>query len=166
MEGRQLISREEMTAKIRSAVHARRDPNTVLIARTDAVAVTGFDDACQRAAACRDAGADVIFVEALQTPEQVQSAAARVGAPLMANMVEQALPGHSGPPFQHGLPHRHLPGGPLYAATKAVGDLLRLLRETGDLRPCMEREVGFPAFNRMIGLEELRALEASFSPRG
>ena len=104
----------------------------------------------------------MIFVEALQTPEQVQSAA-RVGAPLMANMVEQAPPGHGGPPFQHGLPHRHLPGGPLYAATKAVGDLLR---ETGDLRPCMEREVDFPAFNRMIGLEELRALEASFSPRG
>lgn len=90
MEDRQLISREEMTAKIRSAVHARRDPDTVLISRTDAVAVTGFDDACQRAAACRDAGADVIFVEALQTPEQVRSAAARVGAPLMANMVEQA----------------------------------------------------------------------------
>ena len=138
MEDRQLISREEMTTKIRSAVHARRDPDTVLIARTDAVAVTGFDDACQRAAACRDAGADVIFVEALQTPEQVQSAAARVGAPLMANMVEQA---------------------PLDTAD-------RLLRETGDLRPCMEREVDFPAFNRMIGLEELRALEASFSPRG
>ncbi len=88
MEGRQLISREEMTAKIRAAVHARRDPDTVLISRTDAVAVTGFDDACQRAAACRDAGADVIFVEALQTPEQIQSAAARVGAPLTANMVE------------------------------------------------------------------------------
>ncbi|WP_367180325.1 isocitrate lyase/phosphoenolpyruvate mutase family protein [uncultured Oscillibacter sp.] len=100
-----------MTAKIRAAVHARRDPDTVLIARTDAVAVTGFDDACQRAAACRDAGADVIFVDALQTPEQVQSAAARVGAPLMANMVEQAPPGHGGPPFQHGLPHRHLPDG-------------------------------------------------------
>lgn len=133
----------------------------MLIARTDAVAVTGFDDACQRTAACRDAGADVIFVDALQMPEQVRSAAARVGAPLMANMVEQAPPGHGGPPFQHGLPHRHLSGGPLYAATKAVGDLLR---ESGDLRPCTEREVGFPAFNRMIGLEALRALEASFSP--
>ena len=48
------------------------------------------------------------------------------------------------------------PAAPLYAAAKAAGDL----------RPCMEREVDFPAFNRMIGLEELRALEASFSPRG
>lgn len=55
------------------------------------------------------------------------------------------------------------PAAPLYAATKAAGDLLR---ETGDLRPCMEREVDFSAFNCMIGLEELRALEASFSPRG
>ena len=55
------------------------------------------------------------------------------------------------------------PAAPLYAAAKAAGDLLR---ESGDLRPCMEREVDFPAFNRMIGLEELRALEASFSPRG
>lgn len=163
MEGRQLISREEMTAKIRAAVHARRDPNTVLIARTDAVAVTGFDDACQRAAACRDAGADVIFVEALQTPEQVQSAAARVGAPLMANMVEQAPLDTADRLFSMGFRITIYPAAPLYAATKAAGDLLR---ETGDLRPCTEREVGFPAFNRMIGLEELRALEASFSPRG
>lgn len=166
MEGRQLISREEMTAKIWAAVHARRDPDTVLISRTDAVAVTGFDDACQRAAACRDAGADVIFVEALQTPEQVQSAAARVGAPLMANMVEQAPLDTADRLFSMGFRIAIYPAAPLYAATKAVGDLLRLLRETGDLRPCMEREVDFPAFNRMIGLEELRALEASFSPRG
>ena len=54
------------------------------------------------------------------------------------------------------------PAAPLYAAAKTAGDLLR---ETGDLRPCMEREVGFRAFNRMIGLEELRAPEAGFSPR-
>ena len=163
MEGRQLISRVEMTAKIRAAVHAQRDPDTVLIARTNAVAVTGFDDACQRAAACRYAGADMIFVEALQTPEQVQSAAARVGAPLMANMVEQAPLDTADRLFSMGFRIAICPMAPLCAATKAAGDLLR---ETGDLRPCMEREVDFPAFNRMIGLEELRALEASFFPRG
>lgn len=168
MEGKQLISREEMTAKLRAAVHARRDPDTVLIARTDAVAVTGFDDACERAAAYRDAGADVIFVEALQTPEQVRSAAARVGAPLMANMVE-----HGKTPldtaenlYRMGFRIAIYPVAPLYAATKAVRELLNLLRETEDLRPCMEHEVDFPAFNRMIGLEELRALEARFSQEG
>lgn len=150
-----------MTAKIRAAVHARRDPDTVLIAQTDTVAVTGFDDACQRAAACRDAGAGVIFVEALQMPEQVQSAAARVGAPLMANMVEQAPLDTADRLFSMGFRIAICPMAPLYAAAKAAGDLLR---ETGDLRPCMEREVDFPAFNCMIGLEELRALEASFSP--
>ena len=60
-----------------------------------------------------------------------------------------------------GFPIAISPAAPLYAAAKAAGDLLR---ESGDLRPCTEREVGFPAFNRMIGLEALRALEASFSP--
>lgn len=165
MEGKQLISKEEMTAKIRAAVYARKDPDTVLIARTDAVAVTGFDDACDRAAAYHEAGADVIFVEALQTPEQVESAAARVGAPLMANMVE-----HGKTPmdtaerlYRMGFRIAIYPVGPLYAATKAVGEMLRLLKEGEDLRPCMEYEVDFPAFNRMIGLDELRGLERSFS---
>ena len=164
MEGKQVIPKEEMVAKLRAAAYARQDPDTVLIARTDAVAVNGYEDAIDRAIAYRDAGADVIFVEAMQTHEQVQNAAARVGAPLMANMVE-----HGKTPldtaenlFAMGFRIAIYPVAPLYAATKAVESMLRVLKEREDLVPCMEYEVDFPSFNRMIGLDELRALEKSF----
>lgn len=164
MEGKQVIPKEEMVAKLRAAAYARQDPDTVLIARTDAVAVNGYEDAIDRAIAYRDAGADVIFVEAMQTHEQVQNAAARVGAPLMANMVE-----HGKTPldtaenlFAMGFRIAIYPVAPLYAATKAVENMLRVLKEREDLVPCMEYEVDFPSFNRMIGLDELRALEKSF----
>ena len=164
MEGKQVIPKEEMVAKLRAAAYARQDPDTVLIARTDAVAVNGYEDAIDRAIAYRDAGADVIFVEAMQTHEQVQNAAARVGAPLMANMVE-----HGKTPldtaenlFAMGFRIAIYPVAPLYAATKAVESMLRVLKEREDLVPCMEYEVDFPSFNRMIGLDEIRALEKSF----
>ena len=164
MEGKQVIPKEEMTAKIRAAVYARRDPDTVIIARTDAIAVNGYEDAIDRAVAYREAGADVIFVEALQTQEQVENASALVQAPLFANMVE-----HGKTPldtaenlFRMGFRIAIYPVAPLYTATKAITEMLTTLKETGDLRCCMKYEVDFPAFNEMIGLQELRALEKSF----
>lgn len=165
MEGKQVIPKEEMVAKIRAAVYARKDPDTVIIARTDAVAVNGYDDAIDRAIAYREAGADVIFVEAMQNQQQVENAAKLVKAPLFANMVE-----HGKTPldtaenlYKMGFRIAIYPVAPLYAATKAVSEMLAVLKEKEDLRPCMEYEVDFPTFNEMIGLHELRALEKSFS---
>lgn len=165
MEGKQVIPKEEMVAKIRAAVYARKDPDTVIIARTDAVAVNGYDDAIDRAIAYREAGADVIFVEAMQNQQQVENAAKLVKAPLFANMVE-----HGKTPldtaenlYKMGFHIAIYPVAPLYAATKALTEMLAVLKEKEDLRPCMEYEVDFPTFNEMIGLHELRALEKSFS---
>lgn len=165
MEGKQLISKEEMVAKIRAAVYARQDPDTVIIARTDAIAVNGYEDAIDRAKAYREAGADVIFVEALQTQEQVERASSLVQAPLFANMVE-----HGKTPvdtaenlYKMGFRIAIYPVVTLYAATKAMEEVLRTLKETEDLRACMPMEVDFPTFNEMIGLKEIRDLEKSFS---
>ena len=164
MEGKQVIPKEEMAAKIRAAAYARQDPDTVLIARTDAIAVNGYEDAIDRAVAYREAGADVIFVEALQTREQAAGASQLVGAPLFANMVE-----HGKTPldtaehlYQMGFRIAIYPVVTLYAATKAIGEVLATLKETEDLRSCMPYEVDFPHFNEMIGLGELRSLEKSF----
>ncbi len=165
MEGKQVIPKEEMVAKIRAAVYARKNPDTVIIARTDAIAVNGYDDAIDRAIAYREAGADVIFVEAMQNQQQVENVARLVQAPLFANMVE-----HGKTPldtadnlFKMGFRIAIYPVAPLYAATKAVSEMLAVLKEKEDLRPCMEFEVDFPTFNELIGLHDLRALEKSFS---
>lgn len=165
MEGKQLVSESDMAAKIRAALYARQDPDTVIIARTDARAVNGLDDALSRAKSYAAAGADVIFVEAPQTAEEVRKIAEAVGAPLLANMVE-----HGKTPLftkeellDMGYKIAIYPVTALYAATKNIMDTMRILRKFGENLSCIDRTVDFPTFNDMIGLQEMRDLEKSFN---
>ena len=88
LSGKALVEPEVMAAKLRAAVAARRDPDFFLIARTDARGVTGFADAVRRSNLYRQAGADAIFPEALETPEEFAAFAREVPGPLLANMTE------------------------------------------------------------------------------
>jgi len=88
LSGKSLVEPEAMAAKIRAACAARRDPDFVLVARTDARGVTGFDDAVRRAQLYLQAGADVIFPEALESAEEFRAFAQAVKAPLLANNTE------------------------------------------------------------------------------
>lgn len=88
LAGKEVVPVEEMAEKIRAAVKARSDPDFVIVARTDARAVEGFDSAVQRAKAYLAAGADAIFPEALQTAREFREFAKKVHAPLLANMTE------------------------------------------------------------------------------
>ncbi|MBW3541625.1 MAG: methylisocitrate lyase [Planctomycetes bacterium] len=88
LSGKRLVSSDEMAAKLRAAVAARRDPDFVIIARTDARAVEGLDAAIERALAYIDAGADAIFPEAIESKDEFARFAAQVPVPLIANMTE------------------------------------------------------------------------------
>jgi methylisocitrate lyase len=88
LSGKSLVSEHEMVAKLKAAVASRRDPAFVIIARTDARAVEGLERAIERATAYVAAGADLIFPEALQTPDEFEQFAAAVSVPLIANMTE------------------------------------------------------------------------------
>jgi methylisocitrate lyase len=88
LTGKHLVEPEVMAAKIRAAATARSDRDFVIIARTDARSVNGFDDAVQRARSYLDAGADAIFPEALESEEEFGAFARQVRAPLLANMTE------------------------------------------------------------------------------
>lgn len=88
LSGKSLVDIPTMTAKVRAAVQARCDPDFVIIARTDARSVEGFDQAIHRASAYLEAGADMIFPEALESPEEFGRFAERLQAPLIANMTE------------------------------------------------------------------------------
>jgi len=88
VEGKECVSLEEMVGKVRAAVAARCDPDFVIIARIDARAPLGFDEAVKRGIACAEAGADVIFPEAMASPEEFAAYARAVKAPLLANMTE------------------------------------------------------------------------------
>ena len=90
LAGKTLVSKNEMVGKIKASLDARKNENTVIIARTDARAVEGLDAAFDRAAAYRDAGADILFIEAPQSLEEMKNITATFGneLPLLANMVE------------------------------------------------------------------------------
>jgi methylisocitrate lyase len=88
LSGKHVVDVEVMVSKVRAATLARRDPSFVIVARTDARGVTGFDDAVRRARKYREAGADVIFPEALESEEEFQAFARAVPGPLLANMTE------------------------------------------------------------------------------
>jgi methylisocitrate lyase len=88
LSGKKLVSKEEMMAKLRAAIAARRDPDFVIIARTDARGVNGLADAIDRARAYQAVGADVIFVEALKTEAEFAQCAQEIRGPLLANMTE------------------------------------------------------------------------------
>jgi methylisocitrate lyase len=164
MEGKQLIPKDEMVAKIRAAVYAKRDPDTVIIARTDARAVNGFDDAIDRSKAYVEAGADVIFFEAPQSADEVKKVAEIIKAPLLSNMVENGKT----PMFttkeliEMGYKIVIYPAASLYTATKAIMDMLKVLSEKKTLSACRDMEVDFPTFNNMIGVKEARELEKAF----
>jgi methylisocitrate lyase len=88
LAGKELVHLEEMVGKIRAAVAARRDPDFMIIARTDARAVEDFDRTLDRAQHYLEAGADAIFPEALQSAEEFRDFAAEIDLPLLANMTE------------------------------------------------------------------------------
>ena len=86
--GKAIVAKEEMVDRIKAAVDARTDPQFVIMARTDALAVEGFEPALERALACRDAGADMIFPEAVQELRQYRGFADALGVPILANITE------------------------------------------------------------------------------
>lgn len=163
-EGKQVISRSEMVNKIRAAVDSRRDPDFVLIARTDARAVHGLDDAIERALAYREAGADVIFVEAPRSEAELQRIGTAIPGPLVANMVEDGLTPILPAQRLQELGFRLVIYANLVqrAAVKATQDGLRHLRTHGTSQGFEDRIISMAERNRVTGLAQYQALERKY----
>ena len=168
MTGKQVVPSGEMVAKLHAAAAARTDPDLLLIARTDARAPHGLDDALQRARAYREAGADMLFVEALEGVEEIELVARELAdVPLLFNWVE----GGRTPP----LPYEQLaelgfalvifPIGALLAATAAVQRYLAAVQRAGSPLPVLDELPGFDTFLDVIGLAEIGRLEQRYAPR-
>lgn len=164
MQGKQVVPVDEMVAKVKAAVDARVDDDFVLMARTDALAVHGIEDAVERGNRYREAGADLIFVEAPATIEEMRFITRQVKAPTMANCIEGGRsPLLSSTELQEiGYSVVVFPVAATYAVAKAVRDLMEEIHATGTTQRFLDRMVPFEAFNRLIGLEALRSLENRF----
>jgi methylisocitrate lyase len=141
LDGKQVIAPDAMARKIAAAVKARRDSDFFLIARTDARAVHGLDDAVERALLYREAGADAIFPEALQSAEEFAEFARRVPGPLLANMTEFGKSPLLTVEELSAMGYRIaiFPMTQLRVMMKAAEAILREIREKGTQRDSLDR---------------------------
>lgn len=172
LDDKTLIPAAEMAGKIKAAVDARRSSDTLIIARTDAVAVEGFEHAVERALLYRDAGANVLFVEAPKAREELAKIVKLVGrkVPLMANMVEGGkTPMLSAAELEAlGFALVIFPGGIVRTLAKTAVDYYASLAAHGSTQPFRERMFDFDTLNRLIGTPEMlergREYEATSAP--
>jgi len=161
LDNKSLIPSDEMVGKIKAALDARRSRETLVIARTDAVAVEGFDRAVARAVSYRDAGADILFIEAPKTRAELQRIPPAVGnVPLMANMVE----GGKTPPLNAaeleaiGFSLVIFPGAIVRVLARAADEFYATLAAKGTSESFQDRMYDFTALNDVIGTPEMIAL--------
>ncbi len=162
LDNKVVIPAHEMCGKIRAALDARRDRGTLIIARTDAIAVEGLDRAIERANMYREAGADMLFVEAPKTRDDLsQVTTALVGkVPLMANMVEGGktplLPAKD--LEAKGFALVIFPGGIVRAFGRLASDYYASLAAHGTSEPFRNQMLDFNGLNDLIGTPEMLAL--------
>ena len=160
LAGKQVISTDEMARKIRAAVEARRDPDLLIIARTDALALSGFDDALRRAETYAEAGADVLFVEAPTTVAEIEAIPKALNRPCIFNYAtgggSPLLPLSRLRALRYGI--ILLPVQALFAAAQAMADYLQALKTTDEPATLDDRLIQFSEFNDLIGVTEFLAL--------
>ena len=165
MAGKQVVEPAEMIARIHAAVDSRVDPDFIIMARTDALAIHGIDDAIDRMHRYLEAGADMAFIEAPRTVEEMRRITAEVPAPSMANMV----PGGRTPILpaaelqRLGFACVAYPTALTYVIARAAKDLLEHLHRHGTTAGIEDRMMQFDEFHSLIGLAELRAREDGLS---
>jgi 2-methylisocitrate lyase-like PEP mutase family enzyme len=163
--GKAVIPVAEMTAKIRAATDARDDANLLIIARTDARAIDGLEAALERAGQFIEAGADLTFVEAPATEDEMRAITARLDVPQVANMVvggkTPLLPQSTLADIGFSLVL--YANAPLQAAMRAMSDVLRALKRDGDLENVIGRLAGFDERQRLVDKDFYDALEQKYT---
>lgn len=171
LEGKQIIPMEEMVLKIKACRDARDelDPDFVINARTDAIAMAGIDEAIRRANAYAEAGADLIFVEAPRSIEQIEQAVREIKAPVSINLMD-AVTGGKTPLVsidrlrEIGVGRVSIPVGPLFAAVKGMVTYLEAIKGDQIAEGRTELVAPFSEFKNLVGFEKFRELEKNYLP--
>ena len=160
LSGHQIVPLAEFAGKIRAAADARRDPDLLIIARTDAISAVGFDEALRRGEAAARAGADVLFIEAPRDEAQVEQVARSFDTPLLYNYASGGrsplLPMATLRALRYAIVI--LPVDTLLVATKAMADFLAEVRKRDDVLALADRYFPFTDFNTLIGAVDQMAL--------
>lgn len=166
LTGKTLVSAGEMVGKIKAALDARRSGETLIIARTDALAVEGIEAALERAGRYVDAGADMLFVEAPRSQDDMAAIVARFGetVPLMANMVEggQTPMSTADALADLGFSLVIFPGGLVRAFARMAQDYFASLKAGGSTRAFQDRMLDFAGLNALIGTQDVLARGSAY----
>ncbi len=165
MIGKDVIPKDEYLPKLKAAVEARKSKDFVIVARTDARAPIGLDEAIERGKAYKKVGADVIFVEAPRSTEELKKVAEEIDAPLVANMIEDGVTPTLSAQELLNLGYRMavFPLSALYSATYAMRQVLTELKKTGATRVTRKMMVTFKDFNRFVDLDKYMNLEKRYT---
>lgn len=172
LEGKQIIPLEEMVLKIKAckSVAAELDPDFVINARTDAIAVDGIDEAIRRGNAYAEAGADLIFVEAPRTIEQIEQAVREISAPVSINLMDAVAAGKT--PLvpitklrEIGLGRVSIPVGLLFAAVKGMMNYLEVIQGDRIAEGRTDLVADFADFKKLVGFDIFREQEKEFLPQ-
>jgi 2-methylisocitrate lyase-like PEP mutase family enzyme len=168
LDGKALVSTAEMVGKLKAALDARRSAGTAILARTDALAVEGFDAAMERAERYVACGVDALFIEALRTPEQMRAACERFAqrVPLLANMVEGGLTplASAGELEALGFKIVIFPGGTARAVAHALQGYYASLHANGSTAAWRDKMLDFDQLNAAIGTPQLMARGRRYDP--
>jgi 2-methylisocitrate lyase-like PEP mutase family enzyme len=165
--GKRLIEAHEMALKIEAAAHSRRSDDFMIIARTDAIAVRGLEEAVERGKLYEKAGADVVFLEAPTTIEELKVAAGSFGVPTMANLIEGGkTPFLSAAELEElGFRIAAYPHSLILTCIRSIQKTLAALKENGTTKGVVNEMADFKELDELIGFPEARAWEAKYTPR-
>lgn len=170
LKGKTLVSPQEMNGKIRAALDARRDDNTIIIARTDAIAVEGYESALERAHGYIEAGADVLFVEAFESNEQIKHAISHLNKniPQLVNMVEGGqtplMPADKLEKL--GFSIVIFPGALVRVIAHAADQYFRFLKSNGSTIDYQNNMFDFNELNALLGTDKMLELGEKYDGGG
>lgn len=164
MQGKEVVPQEEYTEKLSAAIDARENKDFIIVARTDARATEGLDEAIQRGKQNKKTGADAIFVEAPRSLDEMKRIGKEINAPLVANMIEGgATPLSSAETLDKmGFKIILYPLSVLYANTFATMNILTDLKKNGNTMKSKQKVVNFDQFNDLVELPKFRKMENKY----
>jgi methylisocitrate lyase len=165
MTGKTVIPKEEYILKLNAAMDAREDNEFIIVARTDSLAQFGIEEAIERGKEYKRIGADVIFIEAPKSIDQMELIAKEIKAPLLANMIEEGItPNLTADQLRKmGFKMVVFPLSALYSATFAIKQTLQTLKKTGTTKELKNKMITFQEFNDLVNLSVYRKLEKKYS---
>ncbi len=165
MAGKTVIPKEDYILKLQAAIDARENNEFIIVARTDSLAQFGVGEAIERGKEYKRIGADVIFIEAPKTIDEMELISKEIKAPLLANMIEEGITPNLTADQLRKMGYRMVvfPLSALYSATFAIKQTFQLLKKTGTTKELKNKMITFQEFNDLVNLSAYHQLEKKYS---